>query len=98
MENLRASADVFKVLEAWTSAFFLLTMVANVLCSGKFLHSRQIKVLIRARRGDCLEDVRRRKFSSKLDNHLANHAHLRREQHTVRLERHRGAYNILEQF
>jgi hypothetical protein len=34
--NYRAGADVFKVLEAWISAFFLLTMVTNVLCSGKF--------------------------------------------------------------
>jgi hypothetical protein len=36
MANLRAGADVFKALEAWISAFFLLTMVTNVLCSGKF--------------------------------------------------------------
>jgi hypothetical protein len=41
--NLSAGADVFKALEAWISVFFLLTMVTNVLCSGKFLHSRQIK-------------------------------------------------------
>ncbi|KAF8492750.1 hypothetical protein F5888DRAFT_1806560 [Russula emetica] len=34
MANLRANDDVFKVLEAWISAFFLLTMVTNVLCSG----------------------------------------------------------------
>ncbi|SRR6266446_9585231 len=36
MANLLAGADVFNVLEAWISAFFLLTMVTNVLCSGKF--------------------------------------------------------------
>ena len=36
MVNLRAGADVFKVLEAWISAYLLLTMVTNVLCSGKF--------------------------------------------------------------
>ena len=34
--NLGAGADFFKVLEAWISAFFLLTMITNVLCSGKF--------------------------------------------------------------
>ncbi|KAI0281223.1 hypothetical protein BGY98DRAFT_1094981 [Russula aff. rugulosa BPL654] len=32
--KLSAGADVFKVLEAWICAFFLLTMVTNVLCSG----------------------------------------------------------------
>jgi hypothetical protein len=43
MANLRAGADVFKALEAWVSAYFLLTMVTNVLCSGKFsLHSCRI--------------------------------------------------------
>jgi hypothetical protein len=35
MANLHAGADVFKVLQAWISAFFVLTMVTNVLCSGK---------------------------------------------------------------
>lgn len=34
MANLRAGADVLKVLEAWVSAYFLLTMVSNILCSG----------------------------------------------------------------
>ncbi|KAN0117984.1 hypothetical protein V8E52_005571 [Russula decolorans] len=34
MGNLRTGADVLKVLEAWISAYFLLTMVTNVLCSG----------------------------------------------------------------
>lgn len=52
MANLRAGADVFKVLEAWISAYFLLTMVTNVLCSGKFTsssnQSRIRQVLIRA--------------------------------------------------
>jgi hypothetical protein len=51
MANLRAGADVFKVLEAWISAFFLLAMVTNVLCSGKFTFSSNLKihqVLIRA--------------------------------------------------
>jgi hypothetical protein len=46
--NLSAGADVFKVLEAWISAFFLLTMVTNVLCSGKFTFSsnqRHVKCL-----------------------------------------------------
>jgi hypothetical protein len=52
MANLRAGADVFKVLEAWISAYFLLTMVTNVLCSGKFTsssnQSKIRQVLIRA--------------------------------------------------
>ena len=39
MADLRAGADVFKVLQAWISAFFLLTMVTNVLCSGEFTSS-----------------------------------------------------------
>lgn len=42
MTNLRTGVDVFKVLKAWISAFFLLTTVTNVLCSGKF---RQIEIL-----------------------------------------------------
>jgi hypothetical protein len=52
MANLRAGADVFKVLEAWISAYFVLTMVTNVLCSGKFTsssnQSKIRRVLIRA--------------------------------------------------
>jgi hypothetical protein len=104
MAKLRGTgADVFKVLEAWISAFFLLTMVTNVLCSGKFQiyilvkNQRHARCLsIRARRGDCIEDFRHRKSSSKLDNRLANRTRLRWEQHAVRFERHRGAYNVLE--
>jgi len=46
MAKLRgAGADVFKVLEAWISAFFLLTTVTNVLCSGKF----QIYILVKSK-------------------------------------------------
>lgn len=52
MVDLRAGADVFRILEAWISAYVLLTMVTNVLCSGKFpFSSNQSKirqVLIRA--------------------------------------------------
>jgi hypothetical protein len=45
MGNLRTGADVLKVLEAWISAYFLLTMVTNVLCSGKFTFSlNQLKI------------------------------------------------------
>ena len=45
MGNLRAGADVLKVLEAWVSAYFLMTMVTNVLCSGKFTSSsNQLKI------------------------------------------------------
>ena len=43
MPNLPAGDDVFKVLEAWISAFFLLTMVTNVLCSGKFTNYILVK-------------------------------------------------------
>jgi hypothetical protein len=64
------------------------------------LHPRQINQryaeCLYGHRGDRLEDFRHQKSSSKLDNHLANHTGHRWEQHTVRFERHRGAYNILE--
>ena len=55
MANLRAGADVFKALEAWISAYFLLTMVTNVLCSGKFTFSsnqskiRQVLIRVQGR-------------------------------------------------
>jgi uncharacterized membrane protein YbhN (UPF0104 family) len=101
MANLRAGADVFKALEAWISAFFLLTMVTNVFCSGKFhilvkSKIRQVVSYLYGHRGDCLEDFRHQKSSSKLDDRLASRTSHRREQHTVRFERHRGAHNILE--
>ena len=108
-----AGADFFRVLEAWISAFFMLTMVTNVLCSGKFkvfffpFSSKKAKnttsayyhlYAVRTHRGDRLEDFRHQKSYGKLDNHLANRARLRWEQHAVHFERHRGAYNVLEQF
>lgn len=98
MANLRPDADVFKALEAWISAFFLLTMVTNVFCSGEFTlpsNQRYAKCLY-GHRGDCLEDFRHQKPSSKLDNHLVDCTRRRREQRSIRFERHRGAYNILE--
>jgi hypothetical protein len=43
MANFRAGADVFKAVEAWTTAYSLLTMVTSVLCSGKFTFLSKIR-------------------------------------------------------
>ena len=68
--------------------------VSFTFSSRRFDGTRQ--VLIRAHRGDCLEDFRQWEPSTKLDNRLASRTRLRREQHTLRFERHRRAHNILE--
>ena len=36
MLNFHAVANMFNVVEAWITAYFFLTMVTSILCSGKF--------------------------------------------------------------
>lgn len=36
MANFHFGVETFKVVEAWITAYFILTMVTSILCSGEF--------------------------------------------------------------
>jgi hypothetical protein len=74
MANLRTGADTLKALEAWISAYFLLMMVSNIFCSGKFTFTsnQRSSECSYESRGDYFEDFRHREPSPKHVYPLAN--------------------------